>query len=289
MVQRAEIKKSNPLVFSIEEFALYDGPGIRTAVFFKGCPLRCNWCHNPEGFEAKVQLKRNQGGCLKCGKCKPLDEKEPSLITPSDLAVCPKSLLRISGKMYSASELAEVLSKNAEILVMNGGGITFSGGECLLHAEYVREVVQSLKTKLHIAIETCGCVPKENFIMGVELSDLVFFDLKIMDDQKAIKFTGRDTRQIKENFEYLKNSGKKFIVRVPLIPGVTDTKENYEAIVKAVKGSGAEYVELLPYNKMAGGKYAAFGLKYEPMFDERREPVINKAIFENNAIPVRVY
>ena len=136
------------IVFSIEEFAVFDGPGIRTTVFFKGCPMRCSWCHNPEGLSAKPQLIRNPNGCLRCGRCEKVLAKEISSITDEDLSVCPKKLLRVSGKEYTAGELADLLLKNEDILRMNEGGVTFSGGECLMQTEFLLETLRFLDGRL---------------------------------------------------------------------------------------------------------------------------------------------
>lgn len=277
------------LVFSIEEFALFDGPGIRTTVFMKGCAMRCAWCHNPEGLSAKRQLIRNPNGCLHCGKCAPLFALTPEALTEEKIAVCPKGLLRISGKTYTAETLAGMLLKNENILNANGGGITFSGGECLLQADFLTEVLERLNGRLHIAIETGGYVSQDKFARVISNVDLVYFDLKIMDDTAAVRYTGRDSRMISDNFHTLAQSGVPFIVRVPLIPGITDTPENYAAIVDKIKGTPVSYVELLPYNKLAGSKYAAVGMEYTPDFDETREPIVDVEIFEKNGIKVKVY
>lgn len=277
------------IVFSIEEFAVFDGPGIRTTVFFKGCPMRCSWCHNPEGLSAKPQLIRNPNGCLRCGRCEKVLAKEISSITDEDLSVCPKKLLRVSGKEYPAGELADLLLKNEDILRMNEGGVTFSGGECLMQTEFLLETLRFLDGRLHTAIETGGCVDPADFQRAVEKIDFVFFDLKIRNEEKALRYTGRDTRLTDRNFEILKKSGKQFVVRMPLIPSVTDTAENYARVAERVKGSGALRVELLPYNGFAGSKYALIGEKYSPGFDEKKSPVVDLEIFRRNGIEATVF
>ncbi len=275
------------LVFSVEEFALFDGPGIRTAVFMKGCSMRCRWCHNPEGLSPHRQLVKNPNGCIKCGRCAPFFSCDE--LPPDAVSVCPKKLLRISGEEFEAKDLAVMLLKNERILCMNGGGITFSGGECLLQADFLLETIACLGGRLDIAIETGGYADNADFLRVLDKTDFVYFDLKVMDDELARKFTGRDTSLIMRNFRSLCESGKPFAVRVPLIPTVTDTPKNYAAIVERVKNSGARFVELLPYNKLAGGKYASVGKKYDPGFDVSIDPVINTRIFAENGIDVKVY
>lgn len=278
------------IIFSIEEFAVYDGDGIRTTVFFKGCPLRCNWCHNPEGLSVERQIVKNKNGCLNCGKCIEVCEYngKSCKLCGKCIDVCPKNLIRFSGTEITAEELAEKLLKNADILNSNGGGITFSGGECLMQGDFLLEVISLIKGKTHIAIETCGYAPGDLFKTVTDSVDLVMFDLKIMDDFNAIKYTGKDTVQILRNFKILNEGKTPFIVRVPLIPGVTDTIENMQKISDIVKGSRALRVELLPYNKMAGSKYKLIGKEYRPKFDDKKDVIINTEIFNDNGIKVKV-
>ena len=278
------------IVFSIEEFSVYDGPGIRTTVFLKGCPMRCNWCHNPEGFEPRVQVVKNLNGCERCGACKAVCPSPGACILCGRcISACPKNLIRFSGKEYMAEELASKLLKNADYLKKCGGGVTFSGGECLLYADFLIEIIAMLKgEKTHTAIQTCGFADERKFKAVVSAVDYVMFDLKVMDRQEAIRYTGCDNAPILKNFRNLCAGGTPFVVRVPLIPGVTDTKKNLQAIADLVKDSPALGAELLPYNKMAGSKYRLVGKKYSPIFDQTAEPNIDTEIFIKAGIPVKV-
>ncbi len=269
------------IVFSIEEFSVYDGPGIRTTVFLKGCPMRCNWCHNPEGLSPKIQVVKSPNGCLHCGACKQVCLHKEGCVACGDcIPVCPRGLIRYSGVSYTVEQLFNKLKRNSDYLKQAGGGVTFSGGECMLYADFLSGIIPMLKEiEVHTAIQTSGYASEENFLKVISLIDYVMFDLKVMDKEKAIAYTGKSNGPILKNFEHLKESGVPFMVRIPLIPGVTDTKENLTAIAEQVKGSGALGVELLPYNKMSGGKYAMAGMEYHPKFDERREVNANVDLF----------
>lgn len=261
------------IVFSIEEFSVYDGPGIRTTVFFKGCPMRCNWCHNPEGLSQKIQVVKAPNGCLKCGACeKVCAHKDGCVACGKCISVCPRGLIRYSGISYTTDALFQKLKKNSDFLKQAGGGVTFSGGECLLYADFLYELILSLKEiGLHTAIQTSGYAYETDFLKVVSVVDYVMFDLKVMDREKAIEYTGRSNEPILRNFELLSKSRVAFMVRTPLIPGVTDTRENLTAIAERVRNSGALGIELLPYNKMSGSKYTMVGMEYRPRFNEAAE------------------
>lgn len=277
------------IIFSIEEFSVYDGPGIRTTVFFKGCPLRCNWCHNPEGWEKKIQIVKNKNGCLHCRACDAVCEhKDNCVLCGKCISVCPKNLIRFSGEYYTSEELSKKLLKNIDYLNLCGGGVTFSGGECLMYADFICETAKMLEEKTNLAIETCGYCNSNQFKKVLENIDYVMYDLKLIDKEKAIKYTGKDNSLILKNFQILSDSGVPFVVRVPLIPGVTDTNENLTQIADIVEKSNAQRVELLPYNKMAGSKYKLVGLDFNPMYDEKKDLNINIKIFNDRNIKTKI-
>ena len=249
----------NGVIFDIKEMAVHDGPGIRTTVFLKGCPLRCKWCHNPEGLTAEPQLMYKQARCIKCGRCKTECNHPECQPFGKCIRVCPQNCLEISGRAVEAKCLAKELKENAEILGDSFGGFTFSGGEPLAQPKFLIELMNELKD-YHLCIETSGYAKTEVFSEILEKLDFVIMDMKIADSELHKKYTGVSNSRILENFETLRKSGKPYLIRTPLIPNITDTKENLEGIKKII--GNADW-EKLPYNKMAGAKYKMLGMSYE--------------------------
>ncbi len=248
-------------IFDIKEFSVHDGPGSRVTVFLKGCPLRCLWCHNPEGLKQEKQLMYKGAMCGHCGQCfKKCDHPE---CQPFDrcIHVCPNQCLEISGKEISAQELAKKLAEYQTILKMSDGGITFSGGEPLMQADFLCEVIDTLreKTDLHIAIQTSGYADEETFKKVVEKVDYIMMDLKLADREEHKKYTGLYNDIILRNFRYLRGCGKEYIVRTPLIPDITDTKENLSVLAEII---GDSPWEQLSYNNLAPVKYEMLGMEY---------------------------
>ncbi len=245
-------------VFDIREFTVHDGPGIRTTVFLKGCPLRCNWCHNPEGLSSLPQRLHTVAG------------------------------KRLVGDFYTAKELASILNRQAFILRNGEGGITFSGGEPMMQSAFLLEVIDRLDD-LTVLLDTSGYAPEEDFRQVTGRCAMVHFDLKIIDPELHRRFTGVDNAVILRNLAILSTMHVPIILRTPLVPGVTDTLENLEAVaLLASRTSGVMRADLLPYNRAAGGKYAACGMKFSPMFDESVATNTDTAAFERLGVPVRV-
>ena len=273
-------------IFSIEEFSVFDGDGVRETVFLKGCPLRCNWCHSPEGQNYDVQIVRSPNGCLGCGKCLEAGKKAcgKRILTKESVEACPRNLVRVCGEDIESFDLAERILKNAAVLTNMGGGITFSGGEPLFQSDFLLETLKLLRGKINRAVQTTGYASSDKFKAMLEETELVLFDLKIMDDKLHRLSTGVGNEIIKRNFGILTKSGVKFIPRVPLIPGVSDTSENLAALCGFLRENQAGYVELLPYNKFAGSKYKMCGRVYKPIFDENKEVKLHPEIFEKYGI-----
>lgn len=246
------------IVFDIREFTVHDGPGIRTTVFMKGCPLRCAWCHNPEGLARVPQVMTSAAG------------------------------ERVVGREYTASNLANIINRQAEVLRSNEGGVTFSGGEPLAQAAFVADAIDRLEG-VHVVLDTSGYAPQHDFKTVAGRADLVFFDLKIMDPKTHCRYTGRDNAPILRNLRMLAELGKPFHIRVPLVPGVTDTDENLAAIAEAVDGiPGLVSVDLLAYNQAAGGKYQACGMEFRPGWDEKQASNANTAPFVERGLEVSI-
>ena len=268
----------NGTVFSIEECSVFDGPGIRTTVFLKGCPLRCSWCHNPEGQESAPKIVKSPNGCLHCGKC-------GDVYTEESIINCPRNLLRWCGEGYTPEELCAKILKNKNLL----DGVTFSGGEPLQQSAFLLACLKLLKGQLHRAVQTSGFAGSETFSKMLELTDYVLFDLKMMDSDEHKRHTGQPNEPILKNFDLLARSGVEFVPRTPLIPGVTDTEENLTAIAKLLKSYDLHYIELLPYNPMAGSKYALAGKAFCPTYDPQKPCTPREELFAQYGVKVKVY
>lgn len=268
----------NGLIFDIKEFAIRDGDGIRTTVFFKGCPLRCAWCHNPEGLSPKPELWVDATRCQKCGLCYNPCEHDDCKSFGRCLHVCPQDLVRCVGKTYTVPELAARLRRQKSMFDAMGGGVTLSGGEPLLQAEFCIELLEELGSEIQITVETSGYAPQADFERVIRLCDFVIMDIKLMDDGAHRQWTGVSNEKILSNAKLLMESGVPHLFRTPLIPGITDTEENLRAISQFI---GDEPIELLPYNALAPAKYAAVGRTFSNEIDIGKGNIPDLSIFQN--------
>ena len=274
-------------VFDIKEFAVFDGPGIRTTVFMKGCPLSCMWCHNPEGLSPKPQLMVSRAACTHCGACERICRHPDGCVACGEcVPVCPGNFRKIAGQRWEAEALAARLRKDADVYEMSGGGVTFSGGEPLMQWPFVKDVIAHLDG-VHCAVETSGFVSDEVFGEVMSTFNLIMMDIKLTDSARHKHFTGVDNAPILRHADMLREGNTPFIIRMPLIPGVNDEPAHFEAVAARIEGARAlQRVEFLPYHKTAGAKYSLVGMKYSPEFDVNRPVQIDPEPFNKRGIPV---
>ena len=255
-------------IFDIQRCSYVDGPGIRTTVFFKGCNLRCSWCHNPESQNKKTEMLFYKNKCTGCGKCK---EKCPNHLERCDFCgrctlYCPQDAREICGKEYTVSEVMNIILRDKPFYENSEGGVTFSGGECMLQIDFLTEILKACRENgISTAVDTAGNVPYEYFERILPYTDLFLYDVKCLDSDKHKKYTGVGNASILENLKRLLQTGKRIFVRIPVIPGVNNTVEEMLAIRKLLETFGMpERVELLPYHAMGEHKYDALGSALTP-------------------------
>lgn len=265
------------ILFNIQKFSLHDGPGIRTVVFFKGCPLRCRWCANPESQSPRVQILWNRQQCLSCGTCTRLCPSgavaqtahgiriDSSLCTGCGtcVSVCPGHALKAEGQPKTVQEVLDVCLQDRDFYEESGGGVTLSGGEALMHPGFAVSLLDALKDHgIHTAIETTGYAVPEVFDRVADHLDLLLFDIKHWDEEKHREGTGLSNRLILDNMRRAIQSGKKVLPRLPVIPGFNDSLEDAEGFVQVLKAVGAGEVQLLPFHQFGEKKYEELGQDY---------------------------
>ena len=244
--------KHTATIFELKRFAVHDGDGIRTTVFFKGCPLRCVWCHNPEGLTATPQVAFYEHKCIGCGKCQKDD------FTPDS---CLGEARVLYGKEMTVEELLPLLLEDKEFYETSGGGVTLSGGECLVQAEFCAELLQALKERgISTAVDTCGFILREALDKVIPFTDVFLYDLKAYDEEVHIRCTERSNKQILENLKYLDEQGKTIEIRIPYVPDYNDGEiEKIAHFLKDFKH--ILRVRILPYHNYAGSKYVALHME----------------------------
>jgi pyruvate formate lyase activating enzyme len=269
-------------IFKIKRFSVHDGPGIRTSVFLKGCPLTCIWCHSPEGISSAISIWYDQSLCIACSQCVQVCPNTAlQLIKSSDsvinidralcilsgdcVKVCPTGAIQFTGYEISVPDIISELKKDILYYKKSGGGITLTGGEPLYQPEFSIEILKACKeNNIHTAIESCLFCEKDTIDRISDFVDLFIIDMKIYDKSKHLHYTGKYNDIIKDNFEYIAKSGKSIIVRIPLIPDITDAEENKNAIEKFVYDVDNRIpIEYISYNPLAENNYKKLGIPFK--------------------------
>jgi pyruvate formate lyase activating enzyme len=275
-------EKTSGIIFNIQGYSIHDGPGIRSLVFLKGCPLRCKWCDNPESQNPSIEVEFFEKKCIRCGTCLTVCERgainpKVELSTPEDkidrstcdncgkcAAACPVQSLRPIGEKLSLSQVMEEILRDAPYYRRSGGGVTLSGGEPLGQPEFSREILRECYNRnIHTALETSGYAPGRIYRRVIEFADLILYDVKHMEGKAHRELTGVPNEIIMDNLRDTVRLGKRVIVRVPLVPGYTDTANNVTAIGGLISGCGIQEIHLLPFHQLGRDKYRRLGLKYE--------------------------
>lgn len=266
------------IIFDIKKFSIHDGPGIRTTVFFKGCPLHCSWCHNPEGISPQVEIHFWEKRCIACHECADacefgaLNFIQGLRVHNSVLChgcgacaqACPTEATQIIGSKMSVETLMSELKKDIIYYDQSNGGVTFSGGEPLLQDDFLEQVLIACQDYgIHTVVDTAGYVPSNSILRILPHTDLFLYDIKFFDSKRHFHATGVHNEQILTNLELLVKKGAQVILRIPIIPGVNDDDENINQVGIYIKQlNNIKEVNLLPYHRTALGKHQRMGNHY---------------------------
>jgi len=285
------------MIFDLKHYAVHDGPGIRVTVFFKGCPLHCLWCHNPESISPGKELMLMPNRCARCGDCvkacnygalsqkadgEVVADRNKCTLCGDCLKACAREAIQIVGWETTIPEILAEIEKDRAFFDQSGGGVTLTGGEPLLQPEFTEALIVELKERgLHVALDTSGYAPEDTFLRIAGKSDLVLFDLKLMDEEKHKKFTGVSNRLILHNLQVLDSKTEVPVwARFPLIPGVNDGERNLEEMADfLVSLKNVKLINILPYHKGGVEKFRRLGRETEfQVFEPPTEENIDRVI-----------
>jgi len=265
-------------VFNIQRFSVHDGPGIRTNVFLKGCPLRCIWCHNPEGLSAKRQMKFSADKCIGCGDCVDVCDYGGHLFHDKmhmvDFSrcvacmkcsdVCPANAIEADGVIMTVDSVIKEVLRDKSFFESSGGGLTLSGGEPFYQPEFALEILKAAKAEgINCAVETCGMASTEVFERAAALVDLFLFDYKATGEELHQKVTGASQKQILKNLKTISSFGADVILRCPIIPGINDNEEHYMGIAETAEKYSVKEINIMPYHSLGNGKREKLGMTIE--------------------------
>ncbi|ACB86040.1 glycyl-radical enzyme activating protein [Natranaerobius thermophilus] len=271
-----ETKKFKGNIFNIQRFSIHDGPGIRTTVFIKGCPLRCEWCHNPEGLAFESQLLIHHNSCMDCGLCQEICPENAIFTEQNSTQInqekckkcsicqesCPVNAIEMIGEQMTANKVIEEVEKDKVFFEESKGGVTFSGGEPLMQVDFLYETLCRLKEKgIHTTVDTSGYVPWEVFERIYELVDLFLYDIKVLDDEKHKNLTGVSNERIVNNLATLNQIHTNINVRIPIIPTINNTREELTKIGNFLSTLKINQVDLIPFHEYGFDKYSKLGLE----------------------------
>lgn len=265
------------VIFNIQKFSINDGPGIRTVVFFKGCPLHCKWCANPESQLAKIQILWDKKKCLHCHHCleiclqKAISLKNDNIFIDTNkctlckqcINTCPQKALTSEGEIKTVQQVLDIVLQDEVFYEESDGGITLSGGEFLMQTQFAKELLIAAKEKnLHTCCETTGFCTPEKFQHIIQYIDYILFDLKHWNSQKHLEGTGVDNKLILTNMKYAISTGKKVLPRIPVIPKFNDSLEDAKKFCNILHDVGSNQCQLLPFHQFGENKYYLLNKKY---------------------------